>query len=284
MSVPPCVSPSARRQSQPQVQTFDFGPWTLNVSKSHILESQCRTPGACGAVAEADTEGLCAFCRYSRVLSLPGLPEMCFPDNSLRIQHTAGYGLEFNALEALKTVNDHEDLLKVACASEWKNSRDNLPEINSVSKPFDWTFTTDYRGTLLGHHKLAPQPTEARIDMEKLKQKEKIMFYEDVLLFEDELADHGCAICSVKVRVMPRSFFILLRFYLRVDGVLVRVNDTRLYHEADQQFLLREYTSRQSRTEDLKVPQATINNPNVIWEYLPITSSCYEKLRFPGAT
>lgn len=33
-------------------------------------------------------------------------------------------------------------------------------------------------------------------------------------------------------RVMPTSFFLLLRFFLRVDGVLIRINDTRLYHEA----------------------------------------------------
>lgn len=32
-------------------------------------------------------------------------------------------------------------------------------------------------------------------------------------------------------RVMPSSFFVLLRFFLRVDGVLIRMNDTRLHHE-----------------------------------------------------
>ena len=33
-------------------------------------------------------------------------------------------------------------------------------------------------------------------------------------------------------RVMPTSFFLLLRFFLRVDGVMIRINDTRLFHEA----------------------------------------------------
>lgn len=32
---------------------------------------------------------------------------------------------------------------------------------------------------------------------------------------------------------MPTSFFLLLRFFLRVDGVLIRINDTRLYHEVN---------------------------------------------------
>ena len=30
---------------------------------------------------------------------------------------------------------------------------------------------------------------------------------------------------------MQGSFFILLRFYLRVDGVLVRINDTRIHYQ-----------------------------------------------------
>ena len=32
-------------------------------------------------------------------------------------------------------------------------------------------------------------------------------------------------------RVMASGFFVLLRFFLRVDGVLVRMNDTRIYHQ-----------------------------------------------------
>lgn len=29
---------------------------------------------------------------------------------------------------------------------------------------------------------------------------------------------------------MASGFFILLRYFLRVDGVMVRINDTRIYH------------------------------------------------------
>ena len=32
-------------------------------------------------------------------------------------------------------------------------------------------------------------------------------------------------------RVMQGGFFLLLRFFLRVDGVLIRINDTRIYHK-----------------------------------------------------
>lgn len=54
---------------------------------------------------------------------MPSLPEMLFGDNVLRIQHTDGYGIEFNAIDALKRVNNMEDAVKVACAQEWQESR-----------------------------------------------------------------------------------------------------------------------------------------------------------------
>ena len=68
---------------------------------------------------------------------------------------------------------------------------------HKVSHPFDWTFTTDYSGTVFGV--ATAESTDLRIDMEKLKQKEKILFFDEIHLYEDELADHGCASCSIKV-------------------------------------------------------------------------------------
>ena len=41
--------------------------------------------------------------------------------------------------------------------------------------------------------------TDETIDIELLKKKEKIYFFEDVILFEDELADNGCALLNVKM-------------------------------------------------------------------------------------
>ena len=52
---------------------------------------------------------------------------------------------------------------------------------------------------------------------------------------------------------MPSGFFVLHRFYLRVDDVLIRINDTRLYYEKGNDYILREYTSKYSKTKDLKV-------------------------------
>ena len=41
--------------------------------------------------------------------------------------------------------------------------------------------------------------TNEIIDLNKLKVKEKIFFYEDIILYEDELADNGVASMSVKI-------------------------------------------------------------------------------------
>lgn len=64
-------------------------------------------------------------------------------------------------------------------------------------KPFDWTFSTDYRGTL--SITAVVTSTEERIDIEKLKLKEKILFYQDLMLYEDELHDNGIASCTIKI-------------------------------------------------------------------------------------
>nr|XP_036874745.1 TIP41-like protein [Manis javanica] len=151
-----------------------------------------------------------------------------------------------------------------------------------VIKPHDWTYTTDYKGTLLGESlKLKVVPTTDHIDTEKLKAREPIKFFEEVLLFEDELHDHGVSSLSVKIRVMPYSFFLLLRFFLRIDGVLIRMNDTRLYHEAGKTYMLREYTSRESKIANLlHVPPSLFTEPNEVSQYLWIKEAVCEKLIF----
>ena len=44
--------------------------------------------------------------------------------------------------------------------------------------------------------------------MEQLKVKEKIYFYEDVILYEDELADNGIAKLNVKMVLITEFFSV----------------------------------------------------------------------------
>ena len=43
------------------------------------------------------------------------------------------------------------------------------------------------------------EASDERIDTDRLKVRDKISFYSDIILFEDELHDSGCSLLSVKV-------------------------------------------------------------------------------------
>jgi hypothetical protein len=51
---------------------------------------------------------------------------------------------------------------------------------------------------------------------------------------------------SVKIRVMPTCFLVLARLFLRLEDVLVRTHEARIYHCFGTDYLIREYTERQA--------------------------------------
>lgn len=221
------------------------------------------------------------FRRYEKLLELPHLPDMVFPKNSIIIKHVNGAQIEFNPMDALKCVQNGNMDLKVACSDEWKGSRPaQLTE--EKLKPFDWTFTTNYQGTLNDRWTVEDR-NNIKLDIFKLMKREKILFYIDITLFEDELHDNGISSCSVKIRVMPSGFFILLRYFLRVDSVMIRINDTRYHYEIENDYILKEYTSRESKVDALlekKVPPTLFTIPSEIEKHLPITIKRTEKIIF----
>lgn len=273
----------AKHEDHVREENFISGLWNIIVRKSHILPSRCNTPSECNSKEEdVLSKCLCKFCQYNKELDLPQLPEMSFASNALIIEHSDGFGIAFNALDALRLVDNKNDLMKVAIAEAWQEARMENSRIKEVIKPFDWTYTTEYKGTLLGEDvKLKLSETAERIDIEKLKVKEKILFYEDIILFEDELADNGTAQCSVKIRVMPESFFVLLRYFLRVDGLLVRIIDTRLYHEHDKKYLLREQMQKEGKIGGLNLSSSLLRNPQDLWNHLPTVKASYQKMEIP---
>ncbi|KAK9870271.1 hypothetical protein WA026_006359 [Henosepilachna vigintioctopunctata] len=217
------------------------------------------------------------YTRYSRTLDLPHLPEMVFPNNVLTLVHPNGGKIEFNTLDALKTVSNGKHSIKVACSEEWRETRS--PDfLEEKIKAFDWTFSNDYKGTV--SENIFINPTDERINMEKLKVKEKILFYQDLMLYEDELHDNGISSCTIKIRVMPSCFFILLRFFLRVDNVMIRVNDTRYYHDFSTDYILREFSNKECAFNHVRLPLTSFGDPNLLAPHMPLKSAQYEKLTF----
>lgn len=80
------------------------------------------------------------------------------------------------------------------------------PDAEKKKKSFDWTFSTDYQGTLSDN--IVVEATDENINYELLKQKEQILFYHDLTLFEDELHDHGISKLSVKIVRYFFNYFI----------------------------------------------------------------------------
>jgi type 2A phosphatase activator TIP41 len=73
-----------------------------------------------------------------------------------------------------------------------------------------------------------------------------------VALFEDEFGDKGYTRANVRYRVMDDCFFVLLRSYVRIDSVIVRILDTRLYHEFGSNRILRDFSHMEATYEELK--------------------------------
>ncbi|KAF8980228.1 hypothetical protein BGZ46_004486 [Entomortierella lignicola] len=201
----------------------------------------------------------------SAELGIP-IPEMIFGNNFLSIQHKSGFKLEFKALPALAMVDQTSkvtELIKVSYAREWfeHRSKVNQEHITDVVKSYDWTYTTKYSGTNLSSKESMQfvEATNESIDIDQLKRPDPILFYDENILFEDELADNGTAVLTTKMRVMPSCFLILLRFFLRVDDVLFRIHDTRIYHRFGTDTVVRECSTRESSYRDTraKIPRSS---------------------------
>ena len=143
-------------------------------------------------------------------------------------------------------------------------------------KPFDWSYSTSYKGSTSSQP--AFEETSQHIPVELLKRPDPIRFFDEVMLYEDELADNGIAMLSCKIRVMPDRLLLLSRFFMRLDNVVFRIRDTRVFVEFGTGEVIREYTAREDKYETVRrkltmtgqdVP-ALLRDANRLSELLPI--------------
>ncbi|XP_030378456.1 TIP41-like protein [Scaptodrosophila lebanonensis] len=257
-------------------ESISFNDWLISYEKSHILKSICKQGST--KCCEKDDANCCELCHYQYSLELPHLPDMVFHKNRLVLKHKDGASLEFMPMDALALVaNGKQQALEVACAQEWRETRSEQT-MEEKFKPFDWTFTSTYQGTM--NEKFRSEATEQTLNKFKLMQRENIIFYHDLTLYEDELHDHGISVMSVRIRVMPSGFFILLRHFLRIDNVLIRMHDTRFHHEVENDYILKEYIHREAPCSDLQSSVAFWTNPDEMQNYLPVKTKELQKLYF----
>ena len=122
-------------------------------------------------------------------LKLPALPEMVFGRNLFEFVHEpSGFRLAFAARDAFREWDSRTTDVKVAAAQRWTAGAAADIEAHKVPlKDFDWTFSTAYRGSLGRREGEPPRvaATEERIPLDKLRREDPILFFDDVLLYED---------------------------------------------------------------------------------------------------
>ncbi|KAF6842442.1 hypothetical protein CMUS01_03086 [Colletotrichum musicola] len=221
-------------------------------------------------------------------LGIP-VPEMIFGDNLVRIEHVpTGWSISFNAYDALDGVDKTDKkMLKVAYAKDWSSSREKTSAgIKEVVKPYDWSYSTEYRGTLAeaaaggdGEERRL-RDSKREIPLELLKRRDPILFFDDVMLYESELDDNGISVVSVKVRVHEKRMLLLCRLFMRLDNVVVRIRDTRVYVDFETDEVIREYTAKEDGFDSVKrslfmegrLPDditIALRDPNLLMNLLP---------------
>lgn len=235
-------------QDKPSIKVND---WEIYTIKKPILSS-----------AELDHLGDTKF-------EFP-LPEMIFGNNFVRIKYTGGssrnqdHEIWFNSIDALDTLED-DCHLKVSYHEEWLQLRQNrrkkqerggdaktsthaddemsgkvsdLTDMDAV-KPYDWTYSPNYVGHTRGFSFVADESLE--IPVNRLMNPDPILFFDEMILYEDELADNGISMLSIKIRVMPTCLLLLCRFFLRIDNVIFRIRDCRIFIDFESNEVIREY-------------------------------------------
>ncbi|KAJ6951075.1 TIP41-like protein [Populus alba x Populus x berolinensis] len=241
---------------------------------------------------------------WEEKLETSHLPEMVFGESSLVLKHViSGAKIHFNAFDAL-TGWKKEALppVEVPAAAQWKF---RSKPFQQVILDYDYTFTTPYCGSetigldtekkdsgeiLEASCRPCWEDCEEQIDVVALASKEPILFYDEVVLYEDELADNGVSLLTVKVRVMPSCWFLLLRFWLRVDGVLMRLRDTRMhcaFSDSANPVILRESCWREATFQALAAKgyptdAASYSDPSIISQKLPVIMHKTQKLVVRG--
>ncbi|KAI9166850.1 Protein of unknown functionlike protein [Paramyrothecium foliicola] len=271
------------------------------------------TPDALSAATTAHTQGRFRIATRKLPISKAGpidelterigipVPEMIFGDNLVSVTHVpTGWSLAFDAEAALDAVDKTDrNMLKVAYARDWESTRENTTQkIKEVVKPYDWSYSTTYAGTVHqpaaagpSPHELRPAPPQKTIPIELLKRRDPILFFDEVVLYESELDDNGISIYSAKLRVHEHRMLLLCRLFMRLDNVIVRIRDTRVYVDFDTDEVIREYTAKEASFDKVKMAlfmsgrlpddvTISLRDPNVLDPLLTIVEQKTEVVSF----
>ena len=147
---------------------------------------------------------------------------------------------------------------KVPAAERWRASRAReIAEHSAPELEYDWTFTCPYGGDIEVRRNEGEEGDEAaaaatepageeeedpakkkrnptwlqtpdRLDRAALSARDPLLLWDEVLLLASELDDCGISEVTVRIRAMPRRWYAVSRCFVRVDGVCVRLLESRV--------------------------------------------------------
>ena len=207
-----------------------------------------------------------------------GLPEMVFPSAHVALTRSKGdLFLSWDAIDALKEWSEaHQaipledstisyrgvNVLKTSDAKLWKSKHESSSSAAAAALNtadaifhFDWTYSTPFIGKLYG---MAGYNGWTKLEASGMPmhlltdQSVPILYFDEVILYEDDLHDNGEVQLSMKLRVMPTCAYILSKLFVRVDNVLLRLRESRLLVDFGNHTLYRDVTWRECQWDNLE--------------------------------
>ena len=201
-------------------------------------------------------------------LYISHLPEIFYGFNRLfLINESQNFCYEFNPLQMLSLTNNNvrQKLLKekeiyyipTQAKSQYSKTDDTKNEM-------DWSFSSPYMGHITSINSCIMNKYYPKINETKKFRTEKsnitfpeikvenVLNYNQVQFFEDELGDIGLSEGKIGFGVMDQCFLGLMRCYLRVDNMLVRNIDTKIYHKFGEKYIIRNFSVKEKTYDELK--------------------------------
>jgi hypothetical protein len=186
------------------------------------------------------------------------LPESLYIHASVNLVRDDMFSLSFDAMAALSEwshchsyLNDETreyrgvSILKSIDGALWSQ------RVIPTDFYFDWSYSTPYTGTSFSNSWIPS--VKSGFNMTLLTDRTlPILYYDEIKLYEDDMHDNGYTSLTCKLRVMPTCLLILMTLFVRIDYVLIRVKETRIFIQfGDDTPIWREISWKECKWSDL---------------------------------
>jgi len=209
-----------------------------------LISFQYQKSDSTDGAGEVDMSSSCREIRFSAQASLI---EWAEAHNKLD-QNNANSTTQKTSILTYRGVS----IIRTADAKIWSNKQttttssddNNISSTSNSQFYYDWTFSSPYAGTIIlppckqratkekdiNNRKQWQSLDQSHIPFHLLQDTtQPILLFDDIHLYEDDLHDNGDVSLNIKVRVMPKCWYILQRLYVRVDYVCVKCREVRYF-------------------------------------------------------